>query len=246
MPSAPGPSARGLRSHTDRPPLGAPLLLLNLKAYPGSLGEDALRIGRMLERLAGEAHVPAAIAPSAPDLGRLAGSLSIPVVAQHADPANAGARTGHLVAEAIRACGAVGSLVNHSERPLGEEEIGVVVRRLEEVDLVPVICAQDVAQAERLARFRPPYLAVEPPELIGGDRSVSTTRPEIVSGAVAAVRSVSAGSRVLCGAGIRSARDVELALELGSEGILVSSAVTRADDPEHALRELLRGFGARR
>jgi len=215
---------------------------LNLKAYPASLGPGALRFGRLLERLSRESGIRSAVAPAAPDLGRLAQALSIPVLAQHTDPGLAGAATGHLVAESIRASGASGSLVNHSERRLPAGEVGVVVRRLAEVELVAVVCARDVPEARTLARFEPPYLAVEPPELIGGVRSVSTTRPEVVSGSVAAVRAVSPETRVLCGAGIHDARDVRLSLELGAEGVLVASSVTRAPDPEAALRELLSGF----
>jgi hypothetical protein len=38
--------------------------------------------------------------------------------------------------------------------------IGACVEGLRSLDLVPVVCAKDVADAGRLARFRPPYLAV--------------------------------------------------------------------------------------
>jgi triosephosphate isomerase len=195
-----------------------------------------------LERLASRYAVACALAPSASDLGRLAGVLGIPVLAQHVDAVDAGARTGHLVAEAIRAAGARGSLVNHSERPLSDEQVGSAVERLRSAGLVPVVCASDVEVARRLAAFHPPYLAVEPPELIGGDRSVSTARPEVIEGTVTAVRSVAPETHVLCGAGIRRQRDVELAIELGSEGVLVASAVTGADDPVAALEQLLAGF----
>ena len=223
-------------------PLGRPLLLLNLKTYPGSLGPGALRVGRQLERLARAAGVPAALAPCGPDVGLLAQRLGIPVLGQHVDPVDPGAHTGAVVAEALAASGARGSLVNHSEDPVGDEAVGESVRRLTAVGLAAVVCAKDVATARRLAAFHPPYLAVEPPELIGGDRSVSTAAPEVIERTVAAVRSVSPATIVLCGAGVHDRRDVARALELGSEGILVASAVTRAPDPAKALAELLRGY----
>jgi triosephosphate isomerase (TIM) len=71
---------------------------------------------------------------------------------------------------------------------------------------------------------------------------VSTARPSVVSGTVAAVRSVSPTTRVLCGAGIHDRRDVRRAIELGAEGILVASAVARAPDPGAAIDELISGF----
>ncbi|MCI4340734.1 MAG: triose-phosphate isomerase [Thermoplasmata archaeon] len=229
---------------TEPAPLGAPLLVLNLKAYPNAVGPGAERIGRHLERLGTAAGVAVALAPSSSDLRWLAHHLRIPVLAQHADPEPAGARTGSLVVEAIAAAGARGSLVNHSERPLRFDAARAVVERLDELRLVPIVCAPNVAAARRLAILRPAYLAVEPPELIGGDRSVSTARPEVIRDAVRAVRGVSPTTRVLCGAGVHDREDVRRALELGSAGILVASAVTKAPNPAAAIRELLRGYPA--
>jgi triosephosphate isomerase (TIM) len=164
------------------------------------------------------------------------------VIAQHADPHEPGAHTGYLVPEAIAAAGGRGSLVNHSEHPLPLGTIATTLRRLDGLGLVAVLCARDVGHARRLARFHPHYLAVEPPELIGGTRSVSTARPTVVSGTVEAVRKVSPETHVLCGAGIHDRRDVRRSFELGAEGILVSSAIARAEDPGRAIEELLAGF----
>jgi len=240
--SAPDRSEPGPPPSIDLPSLGRPLFLLNLKAYPGHLGNDAVRDAKLLERLGHETGVAVAIAPSVPDLARLASLVSIPVLAQHVDPGAAGARTGFIPVEAILAAGARGSLVNHSEHPMVDADVAASVAGLSDRSLVAVVCAADVAVAQRLAATRPPYLAVEPPELIGGDRAVSTARPEVVSGTVEAVRAVSPQTLVLCGAGVHDRRDVARALELGAEGVLVASAVTRAPDTERAIRELLAGF----
>jgi triosephosphate isomerase len=231
---------------TDAAPLGRPLLLLNLKAYPNCLGPGAERIGRILARRGAAASVPVALAAAAPDLGLLARRLRLPILAQHVDPDPAGAHTGAIVAESLVSAGVRGSLVNHSEHPVPDAVAAAAVARLREVGLPAVVCAPNVAAARRLARLRPPYLAVEPPELIGGNRSVSTARPEVIRDTVDAVRRVSPLTRVLCGAGVHDREDVRRALELGSEGILVASAVTRAEDPDAAVRELLQGYPTRR
>jgi triosephosphate isomerase len=108
-----------------------------------------------------------------------------------------------------------------------------------------VVCAKDVDDARRLARYRPAYLAVEPPELIGGDRSVATAQPEVIRDAVRAVREVSPTTSVLCGAGVHDRNDVRIALELGAVGVLVASAVTRVADCDEAIGELLAGYPSR-
>jgi len=196
----------------------------------------------LLERLGREIGVATAIAPPVPDLAQVAQAVTIPVLAQHVDPGDAGARTGFVPVESIEAAGARGSLVNHSEHPMAISDIEDAVRRLSARGLIAVVCAADVPRARRLAETHAPYLAVEPPELIGGDRAVSTARPEVVSGTVLAVHSVAPETRVLCGAGVHDRRDVARALELGTDGVLVASAVTRAPDVERAIRELLAGY----
>ncbi|MCI4321494.1 MAG: triose-phosphate isomerase [Thermoplasmata archaeon] len=242
--SARARSGSGSPSPTEAP-LGAPLFLLNLKAAPSALGAGALHIGQILARQGSARGVAVAIAPAAPDLGVLAAALPIPIVAQHVDAFDPGAHTGWVVAESLRASGVVGSILNHSEHRIGPEDIAQVVGRLHAVGLAAIVCAKDVEDARSLARTHPPYLAVEPPELIGGDRSVATARPEVVRGTVEAVREVSPNTRVLCGAGVHDRNDVRIALELGAHGVLVASAVTRAVDPAEAISELLAGYPER-
>ncbi len=186
--------------------------------------------------------VSVAIAPAMPDLAHLAAELRVPVLAQHVDPLDAGPRTGFVPPEAVIAVGARGSLVNHSEHPLSTVDVRDVTARLSALGLVAVVCAGDAEAASDLAQYKPPYLAVEPPELIGGDRSVATARPWVISDTVGAVRAVSPTTQVLCGAGIHDRHDVARALELGSRGVLVASAVTRAKRPRAAIEELLSGF----
>lgn len=223
--------------------LGEPLFLLNLKAYPSCLGNGALILGKDLEAAAQSHSVKVALAPPMPLLALLARELTIPVVSQHADALAAGARTGHVPPAALAAVGSKGCLVNHSEHALDREVVQTTVRLLKEEGLIAIVCAKDVEDAVVLAQqCQPPYLAIEPPELIGGDVSVSKARPEVVSGTVEAVRKVSPQTRVLCGAGIKDREDVRKALQLGARGVLVASAIATAKDPKGALHELLSGF----
>lgn len=200
-------------------------------------------MGALLARTARDARVQAAIAPAMPDVGRLARDLPLPVLSQHMDEVAAGARTGSVPGEALRAAGAMGSLLNHSEHPVDRETVRRTLARMSELGLVAVVCAQSVEEVAALAAFRPPWLAIEPPELIGGRIAVSRAKPELVSESVDVVSRISPGTRVLCGAGIHDREDVATALRLGSHGVLVASAVTTAADPAATLGLLLAGFG---
>lgn len=206
------------------------------------MGPAAERLARLLEEGGHATGVSVAVCPATPDLAQIARNVAIPVLAQHVDALDPGAVTGFVPPEAVRAAGGRGSLVNHSEHPLDDAAVGETVTLLASLGLVSVVCARDVATSRRLARLKPDFLAVEPPELIGGDRAVSTARPELIAGTVSAVREVAPDTAVLCGAGVHDRRDVARAIELGSEGVLVASAVTRAADPRAAIVELLAGF----
>ncbi|MCI4346058.1 MAG: triose-phosphate isomerase [Thermoplasmata archaeon] len=229
-------------SPTSGAPLGDPLFLLNLKSYPSSTGRKADLLLGHLERTSQGFGVSAAIAPSLPDLGRLAARASVPVLAPHVDSRAAGAATGWVVPEALAAAGVAGSLLNHSEHPLPEAEVERCVDRMRRLQLATVVCARTPAEAGRLARFRPQYLAIEPPELIGGRVSVSVARPEVIADAVQAVHAVSRQTKVLCGAGIHDRGDVHRALELGARGVLVASAVATSARPGKVLTDLFAGF----
>jgi triosephosphate isomerase len=218
--------------------------VVNLKTYPTSIGTGALRIGQALQREAHTRGASVAIAPAAPDLTFLARSLSIPVLAQSVDPVDDGARTGHLPPALLTALGLAGSLVNHSEHPVPLATTQDVIRRLEAAHSVAIVCARTTAEATRIATFRPPYIAIEPAELIGGTVSVSSARPELIARTVRAVGNVAPQTVVLCGAGVQGTEDVARALELGAGGILVASAVAKAASPAQAIRGLLAGFPA--
>jgi triosephosphate isomerase len=68
---------------------------------------------------------------------------------------------------------------------------------------------------------------------------VTTADPSIVSDTVAAVKAVNPNVRVLCGAGVKSGKDVAKALELGAEGVLLASGVTKATDVHAVLSDLV-------
>jgi triosephosphate isomerase len=242
MRSAPDRNGPARPPSTDPAPLGRPLLLLNLKVYPECLGPAAELLARDLGELGRSAGVAVAIAPALPDLGRVAGAVGFPVLAQHTDAIAAGAHTGFVPPEAVAGAGARGSLVNHSEHPVAFAVARTTVTRLAAAGLAAVVCAPTVGSARRLAGLHPPYLAIEPPALIGGQRAVSTARPEVITHTVAAAHAVDPSISVLCGAGVHDRQDVRRALELGAEGILVASAVTRASSPRNAIAELLSGF----
>ena len=226
-----------------------PLIALNFKTYAQAFGENSLRLAKIAEEVSEQFGVTIVVAPPMIDLARVAAEVEIPVFAQHVDPYKPGSHTGSIIAEDVKAAGAVGSLVNHSEHRLRLADIGMVLERLRENGLISLLCTDTVETTKAGAALSPDMLAIEPPELIGTGIPVSKAKPEVVRGAVQAVQKINPSVHVLCGAGISTGDDVARAIELGAEGVLLASAYVKAKDPKLVLidmaREALKGWERR-
>lgn len=223
-------------------PAGVPVVIVNYKVYAEATGQRALDLTRALEAAAQGKRVSLAVAPQAADLHRIASQTSVPVLAQHVDAMKPGSGTGATLVEAVVEAGAKGALLNHAERRLKLADIDAAIHRLKHANLARVVCTDNVCTTRAAAALRPDFVAIEPPELIGGDVSVTTADPGIVKDAVAAVREVAGDVRVLCGAGVKTGKDLAVALELGADGVLLASGVVKAKDPASAMTDLLSGL----
>jgi len=208
---------------------------VNFKTYAEATGKNALNLAKTADKINQETGVSVGIAPQFVDIASIAQNVSIPVFAQHIDPVTHGSFTGHILPESVKEAGAVGTLINHSERRLKLADIDAAITRAQQVGLVTVICSNNSAVSAAIAALKPNMVAVEPPELIGSGISVSKAKPEVVSGTVDLVKRVNPEVVVLCGAGITTGEDVAAALKLGTEGVLVASGIVKAKDQYKAL-----------
>jgi len=220
--------------------LKPPIVALNFKAYPQvSTLEGCLRLSKIAEEVAKDHGVTIMIAPPFPFLAKVCEEVGIPVFAQHADAVEPGAKTGHVTLEQIKGSGACGFILNHSERRMILADIDWIVKRAKEIGLTSLVCTNTVEVSVAAASLFPDIIAIEPPELIGGDISVTTAKPEIVSGTVEAVRKVNKECLILTGAGVKRKEDLKKALELGTDGVLLASGYVKAKDPKGFLEDLI-------
>jgi triosephosphate isomerase len=218
-----------------------PVIVLNVKAYRESAGERGLALAEACEEVTKETGVATAICPQQVDLALIAKSVKIPVLAQHVEAYGAGSYTGHVVLESVKAAGANGTLLNHSEHLMKIADIDAVIREAEKLDLATIACANNTEVSTSIAALHPASIAVEPPALIGSGIPVSKADPDIVRNSVEAVKSIRDDILVLCGAGISTGSDVKAALDLGAEGVLLASGVVKAEDPKAVLLDLASG-----
>ncbi len=222
--------------------LRKPVVMVNFKTYPEACGGRALYLARACEAVAQESGATIVVAPPMPDLSAVAAAVAIPVFSQHADAVKAGSTTGHVPLEAVAASGAKGLLLNHSECRMKVADIDSLVAAARKLELSTVVCTNNLGVTGACAALGPDFVAIEPPELIGGDISVTTANPAIVGGAVESVRKVAPAVGVLCGAGVKTGKDVAAAIELGTEGVLLASGVVKAKDPKAVLMDLVSGL----
>jgi len=222
--------------------LKTPVIVLNVKTYEEATGNKALEIAKLMEKISKETNVSMAIAVQATDITMCAEKTSIPVFAEHIDPIKPGSHTGWTLPEAVKTAGAIGTLINHSEHRLKLADIDYCITRAKELNLDHIVCTNNIATSKAAAVFSPNFVAVEPPELIGGDISVTTADPDIVSGSVDAVKKIDKKVRVLCGAGVKNGKDVAKSIDLGADGVLLASGIVKAKDKESVIRDLASGI----
>ena len=177
------------------------------------------------------------VVPQVADIHAVSGAVKIPVYAQHVDGVGYGGFTGHVTAASLKANGASGSLINHSERRLKLAEVEASISSCRSFGLKTIVCTNNVATTRAAAALEPDYVAVEPPELIGSGIPVSKANPDVIRESVNAVLKIAPK----VGAGITHGEDLRAALELGSQGVLLASGIIKAKDQRKALEDLVAG-----
>ncbi len=230
-------SRHGQSIRATRISVSETLVVVNFKTYQEAHGASAVSLARIMEGIETNARLVAAVSPL--DLAQVVQAApNLEVWCQHIDPIGFGSNTGWINPDTAIHWGATGTLINHAEHKVSLEHVAMLLDQVPE-DFQVCACAADTEEARALAALVPTYVAVEPPELIGGDVSVTSADPGIVSRTADAVRETDERVGVLCGAGVKTGEDVEMAVELGTSGVLLASGVTKAADQESSLRDLV-------
>jgi len=217
-------------------------LIVNFKNYPEILGEGSVKLAQAVQRVSEKVGIEAIVSPPTPMLALVASRTNVQVYSQSVGSKSGDKTTGEILLEAVKAAGASGTILNHSESRRPTSDLRTLLPRLSSIGLGVCLCSQTAGEAARLASLEPKYLAIEPPELIGSGIAVSKARPELVQRTVTGVRRAGYRGEILCGAGIVTGEDVTKAVELGADGVLVASSVVKAPNWESKVMELARSL----
>lgn len=216
--------------------------IINYKAYSEGI-DHGLEIAKIANSIAKKFGVKIIVSPPftmLKDLAKLGDAI-----AQGMDEIEPGAFTAHISWYEVKKSGAIGTLLNHSEEryayskngSIAYPELKKAVDLCRQNGLLSYVCVKTLEEAKEVLKISPSAIAYEPPELIGGNISVSEAQPKIVKEFADLVKT---GQNIipLIGAGIKTAGDVKKSVELGSEGILVGSGVIKSKDFTKVISDL--------
>ncbi|WP_157463211.1 triose-phosphate isomerase [Caldisphaera lagunensis] len=207
---------------------------INFKSYETAYNNVALEIAKTANQLSSK-YSNVRIILSVPSV-MISKIINIydDIYLQHIDPLDYGAYTGFLSVDSLKYLEVKGSLINHSEHKIIYRDIEKIVKKMKELNKESLVCADTPGEAAGIAYLNPSMIAVEPPELIGSGIPVSKAKPEVITESLKAVKSVS-NIPVLAGAGITIPDDAIKAIELGSSGVLIASAVMKSKNPNKVI-----------
>ena len=217
------------------------MFIINCKNYEEISGDKIKKFIKIAEQVSKKYKVKIAISPPQHLIGLVANS-SIPILAQHIDDSKIGSTTGYVIPELLKKSKVKGSLINHSEHRISSKEIEKLVLRLKELKMISIVCVKDVAEVKKYLKINPDFIAIEPPELIGSGKAISTEKPDLIQKAASIVNDSKNKTKLLCGAGIVSGEDVAKSIELGSKGILVASGIIKAKNWNKIISEFAKAL----
>ena len=182
------------------------------------------------------------ISPPQPSLALIIKQTKLKIISQHIDLKKPGSTTGFYIPEIIEKVGAKGSLINHSEHEINIDETKRLIEKLKELKLTSIVCVKTIKELIDILWFEPDYIAIEPPELIGTRKSISSEKPFLIRECSEVLKNNNYKSKLICGAGINKKEDIKIAIENGASGVLVSSSITKADNWYDKIFELASAF----
>jgi len=218
------------------------MIVLNFKAYKEASGKKALKLSKIAEEVSKKFKVKIFVAPQFLDIPMISKNVKIQILAQHVDDVEEGKFTGSISFESLKEYGVYGSLRNHSERKVPIEKIERIIKISKKFGIKIFALASNLKEAIRIAKLSPYSLSYEPPELIASGKAVSKYKAESLKKFVDVVSKINPKILKMCGAGITNEEDVRAALELGTEGVLISSAFVFSKNKRKFLEKIAKVF----
>ncbi|MDK6375273.1 MULTISPECIES: triose-phosphate isomerase [Aerococcus] len=213
-----------------------PFFIFNPKSF--LYGEDLLELAKVADQEA-QKYPDISVFVTCPyaDLAAVAQATDhIIVSAQHLDGIEPGRGMGKVLPESLQAAGARATFLNHAENPMTMAEIVQAIQRADDLDIITIVCADSMKEAQALATLHPDIILCEPTELIGTGQ---TSDASYIESTNEAIKAIDENILVMQAAGISTAADVSRTIEMGADGTGCTSGVTKADNPKEMLKDMI-------
>ena len=213
------------------------MIWLSLKTYPQSTGASAIKLLKIAQTISQKYKTPIIPCAQATDIYRIKQEMDIEVWAQHIDPIDPGRHSGWISPFSINQAGATGTVLNHAEHPLPQDQIKLAINKAHQYGLKTLVICETVDLAHQVSTWNSDYIAYEKAELIAGPIAM-------IDQEEASIKQLaqSLPQPLIIGAGITSKEHVKKTLQAGAKGIILASAIVRAKDPQAKLEELASAF----
>lgn len=215
--------------------LRRPFFVVNPKAY--LYGEKLIDLAKCADELAHKYDVDILFTAPLIDLPALVVNTKYVIpCAQHMEEINPGRGMGHICPDGLKEAGVKATFLNHAENPMHVSKLAATMKRADELDILTIVCADSVAEAQAIAKLHPDVMVCEPTELIGTGK---TSDASYMTATNEAVKSVCPTTLVLQAAGISTAQNVYDAIKLGADGTGGTSGIVCASDPKQTLCDMI-------
>ena len=204
-------------------------------------GDQILDLARIADEAAEKYDVRVIFTTPYTNIERVASSVkNLKVFAPHMDDIPVGRGLACVLPESIKAAGAVGVMLNHSERPLPSSTLARTLKRARELGLLSIVCADSMDETRAIAQMHPDLMITEPTELIGTGHAADLS---YVKTSVDAIESIDPNIGILVGGGISSGEDVYKTIMAGADATGSSSGIVKAANPAAMRRSHARFIG---
>ena len=201
-------------------------------------GDAVLEYAKAAEAAAKEYDVDVIFVAPYTDIRRVRENTErLIVFAPYMDAIYPGRGIADVLPEALKAAGAQGVVLNHSERPMTLTAIKKTIERANELDMLSFVCVDTISEAQAIAHLHPDIMNPEPTELIGSGK---VSDMAYVKEVVRAVKAIDPAILVEQAAGITTAQQVYDFIMAGSEAGGAASGILKSSDPLTLLHEMVR------
>jgi triosephosphate isomerase (TIM) len=219
-----------------KPTIRVPFFETSVKNY--IFGDAVLEYARAADAAAREYDVDVLFVAPYTEIRRIKENTErLIILAPYMDTLRPGRGMADVLPEALKAAGAQGVVINHSERPMTLAAIKQTIDRANELDFLSFVCCDSIMEAQAVAQLHPDIMNPEPTELIGtGQASDMNYVKEVLR----AVKAIDPAILVEQAAGITTAQQVYDFIMAGSEAAGSASGILNSPDPLKLVAEMIR------